>query len=236
MSSPISSSSTTRQHSDSSQESAVGLAFSYRLGTTTVSPLIFLIHGRAGNRDVMWLFERALPRDATIVSFQAPDKEPVPSLGGFSWWDIQVPGAARSEGLNAANLIAGALHRFESLFSLVPSHRIGIGFSQGAAVLSSLLQRNVVSCDGIALLAGFVIEESDTPPLNSTDKLHLPPVYIGHGTLDEVIPLERAIQGKDFLESRGYSVSFLTDPVGHKVGVGATRGLTSWIQTTLAAP
>ena len=224
----------TRQHSTAEHEQAVGLAFTYRLATDTAAPLIVMIHGRAGTRDVMWLFERALPKSATIVSFQAPDREPVAALGGFSWWDIQNPGAARIEGPKAAHLIAGALLRFESLFSLSPSHRIAIGFSQGAAVLSSLVLEDVLECDGVALLAGFVVADTERAALGESVSIkRKTPVYIGHGTTDDVIPVGRAIQGKEYLEERGHPVTFVTDPVGHKLGVSATRGLTAWVNTLL---
>ena len=215
-----------RRHSTPNEVDQIGLQFSFRQGETPSVPLFVLIHGRAGNRDVMWLFERALPKDAAIVSFQAPQIDPI---GGFSWWDVTVSGASLRFAPSACALVAQALSRFLKHFELTPRKSIALGFSQGAALLSVGAQTGALCFDGFGLLAGFVV------PVEVDQEREIPrvPILIAHGTKDEVVPVEKAREGRDALLGQGFPVSYVEDDVGHKVGVGATKELTRWLSSIL---
>jgi phospholipase/carboxylesterase len=216
-----------RRHSTSHEEDLVGLPFTFREAGDASAPLFVLIHGRAGNRDVMWLFERALPKDAAIVSFQAPQIDPI---GGFSWWDVSTPGASHRFAPAACALVARALAQFLKHFELSPKKSIALGFSQGAALLSVGAQLGTLHFDGFALLAGFVVpmEQSAIPGGLEVRKV---PILIAHGTKDDVVPVEKAREGRDTLLAQGFPVSYVEDEVGHKVGVGATRELSRWLSS-----
>ncbi|MGD8822778.1 MAG: hypothetical protein PVG63_06725, partial [Anaerolineales bacterium] len=56
------------------------------------------------------------------------------------------------------------------------------------------------------------------------------PVYWGHGTEDELIPIEHARHDVERLRTAGVDVSFCEAEVGHKVGVECTRGLKTWFE------
>lgn len=211
-----------RRHSTSAEEYRIGLPFTYRAAEDPAAPLFVLIHGRAGNRDVMWLFERALPKDAAIVSFQAPQIDPI---GGFSWWDITTPGSSLRFAPKACDLVASTLSHFLSYFQLSPRKSIALGFSQGAALLSVGLQSGALAFDGFGLLAGFVVPLD----LDERREVRRVPILIAHGTKDDVVPIEKARQGRDSLLAQGFPVSYVEDEVGHKVGVGATKELSRWL-------
>ena len=174
-------------------------------------PLFLLVHGRAGNVDVMWMFRRSLPANAVVVSVQAPEAD---SIGGWSWWKVE--GEITDEMIAAG---VGQLEFFiEELFSMLGVRKPinALGFSQGSGALSVLLQNKPELFSKIAILAGFVIKESENTILKSA--VNKPEVLIVHGTEDKIVPLTRAENGKEFLEERGVKVLLVTDPVGHKVG------------------
>jgi phospholipase/carboxylesterase len=54
-------------------------------------------------------------------------------------------------------------------------------------------------------------------------------VFIAHGTQDEVIAIERARKGAEYLRQLGLEVTFVEDSVGHKVGIQGTRELKRWM-------
>src|SRR5262245_26898267 len=70
---------------DPSIEERLGIQFKYELGPDPGAPLFILVHGRAGNFDLMWTFRRCLPEGVHIFALQAPIPDPI---GGYSWWDI----------------------------------------------------------------------------------------------------------------------------------------------------
>jgi phospholipase/carboxylesterase len=211
----------TRHESTTNEEIVTGLKFLYRAGSSPEAPLIVFIHGRAGDRSVMWTFERGVPQDCHVVAFQAFLPDP---LGGWSWWDMTEPGSKRDPILSAAGRLAGALRAFIELYRLSPVKVVGMGFSQGSVLLSAAALRGFFEFDGIAILAGFVFQPSEQ---HASEKR--PAVFIAHGSLDQTIPVSQAREGVAALQRLGHAVHYVEEEVGHKVGVQGTRALKEWL-------
>lgn len=211
---------TAPYEADIKAEETLGLKHKIRLGDPT-APMIFLVHGRAGNFDVMWTFRRAIPDHYTVIAPQAPLPDPI---GGFSWWQVGSKGV-REEGTAqaAAERLRLFLEKSIPYYGLTPSAILAAGFSQGAALLSVMLQRSDNPFEGVALLAGFVLRDNQAVRGDTSS------VLILHGTKDDVVPIEMARLGESHLVELGYAVEFVEDPVGHKIGAGSVRALTRWI-------
>lgn len=215
------------RHSSTSEEDLfVGLKFLYRAGAHRDSPLVVLVHGRAGTREVIWTFERSVPASAAVVSFQAFLPDP---LGGFSWWDMESIEDRALAIRRAAGKVSFAVERFTELFELTPRKLYGIGFSQGSVLLSAAILTGALRLDGLAILAGFVPKPDDSVRL-----LGLPDVFLAHGTQDEVVRVDRARSAVEYLRSLRLSVTYVEDDVGHKVGVQGTRALKEWLAQRIA--
>lgn len=204
---------------------ATGLEHKYSLSSEADAPLVYLVHGRAGTYDVMWTFRRCLPEVVHIVAPQAPNFD---ELGGYSWWDV-------SSGRKTSDAAEESVARLQQFMQIVPSRHnirphktLALGFSQGAGLLSVLLQKAPQQFAGVGLLAGFVI------PLEGPTKQSLPPVFMAHGSADDILPISKAREGAAHLEGLGFSVSFVEDQVGHKVGTTGMRALKEWVQRILA--
>jgi phospholipase/carboxylesterase len=94
-----------------------------------------------------------------------------------------------------------------------------VGFSQGAGLLSVLLQRRPELFSRVGLLAGFVVPQ---PQGRSLDGL---PILICHGSNDEVVPLAKIEDGAELLRTKGGEVQVVVDEVGHKVGSAGMRAM-----------
>lgn len=214
-----------RQESSSSDQEYVGLKFLYRPGASSTAPLIVLVHGRGGNVQVMWSFERSLPADAAVVSFEAtlPDKE----IGGRSWWELGATEPARSEEvLSAVRRVSYALSAFLQLQTLGPSSIVFLGFSQGAALISAGLASGVLRAEGFGLLCGFIPRFlTSAPAIDGA-----PQVFVAHGTLDQTVSVDRARQGVNFLRDQGLAVTYVEEEVEHKLGIQCTRALKTWLE------
>jgi len=200
----------------------LNLANNLRKGEAKDSPLVYFVHGRAGNLAVMSSFLNVLPRDYSVISVQGIMPDPI---GGYSWWDVNLHGQEMEERQEeSVRLLIDFMSLAKEHYNLAPVKTLAFGFSQGAGLLSLIAQTRPDLLDGVALLSGFVIERDGLPEGSS-----LPEVFMAHGELDETIPIEQAIKGREYLKSKGYTVQFVSDEkAGHKVGIQGMRALKKW--------
>jgi len=167
----------------------------------------------------MWAFRRTLPESWNIIAVQAPIADPV---GGFSWWLVDpAPVSLLEVACAASDLVFKFLHAALAHYKLAPQFMVAMGFSQGAGTLSVLVQRHPALFSGVGLLAGFVVE---TAPIEA-QLIPAPNILIAHGAEDQVVPVQTARKGAEYLKARGAKVQMIEDPVGHKIGTGAMRAL-----------
>jgi phospholipase/carboxylesterase len=186
-------------------------------------PLVVLIHGRAGHKEVMLAFRRCIPDSFGLLLPEAPYEDP--HDGGKSWWIINAPDY--KEQMNSSlTQLAALIENYRSIHNLLPRSVIVAGFSQGGAMASLLLQEESIgNLHGVALLASFAIEKRELPLTSA------PEVFLAHGTEDHIVPIEKATRSQEFFEGLGCEVLLVTDPVGHKVGRQGMRDLTEWFQS-----
>ena len=199
----------------------LGLRHGIRRGLDEHSPVVFFIHGRAGNLSVMSAFNRCVPNDFTIIYPEAFLPDP---SGGFSWWDISKEEGLRESITFAKEKLFAFMRDSLTFYSLNPEKRFAAGFSQGGAILSLILQDHPEFLDKAALLASFVLSQDEKPK-----GTRLPLVFMAHGTLDGVVSIDRARQGACVLQEKGFSVTYIEDDTGHKVGTKGMAGLKEWI-------
>ncbi len=196
------------------------------------APAVLLVHGRAGDESVMWVFAQAIPADVAILSVRAPYEDA--EEGGYAWF-----GTERKDGrlfpvqdeVKASVAKLGKFIRAASqIYPINGDRMVAFGFSQGAAMISTLSFFEPDLLHGIAPLAGFM-------PLPSS---HLPdadldgyPVFMAHGTKDDVIPMKSAQRNKQILESADADVTWHTYNVGHKLPIQGIRDLGTWLKNLL---
>jgi len=210
-----------RIESTQEEEARVGLKFSWRAGKSAASPLLVMVHGRAGDRSVMWAFERTVPSDWHIVAFQAFEPDPI---GGWSWWHMTENGARRPVIHSAARRLAGAIRAFCDIRSITPELKVGIGFSQGGVLISTGVLEGILDFGAFGVLAGFVVLPADTVAVSRSIK-----VFVAHGSEDDIISVGRAREGVEALERLGIGVRYVEESVRHKVGIQGTRALAEWL-------
>lgn len=183
-------------------------------------PVMVLIHGWTGDETSMWIFANRLPKDQLLIAPRGLYGAP---LGGYSWntshegsWTpvemFQPAVEALVDLLTPRNFAEG---KFDS-FRLA-------GFSQGAALAYTLAiyhPRRIIS---IAGLSGFLPVGAEE--LAASRPLQEKPVFVAHGTEDDLVPVERARHSVAVLESAGAQVTYCEDEVGHKLSANCFRGL-----------
>ena len=105
------------------------------------------------------------------------------------------------------------------------------GFSQGAVMSLALgLGAGRPKPAGIVDFSGFVpTVEGWAPELDGG----LPPVAIGHGTHDPVIPVEFGRRAKELLEAAGGDVTYRESPLPHAIDPRYAAELAGWVERAL---
>lgn len=194
------------------------------------TPVVVMVHGWKGDETVMWIFKQALPPGAAVISPRAPLAV---NDGGYGWFErdgtaLQPEAASLWAGLE---LLSGFLTHLPQRYPVDPARVVLMGFSQGAAMCNTLalsrpgLVRGVASLAG--LIPGLVAEQAEV------DLAGLP-VFIAHGTRDEIVPLAAARQAREVYTRLGAQVTYGEYPAGHKMTTQGMADLKHWLAEVIA--
>ena len=192
------------------------------------APLVIMIHGRAGTAKVISAFSSSMPERSNLIAPQAS----LPDLDGFSWLDVNLR-QDQAAAIIAAQSVLDFIYKALPLYELNPRSIYLLGFSQGAALSSVLMQMRPDLFNGLVMLAGFAPElyvDADISAL----KLNHKKVLIAHGSRDQVIPIQMADRSAEYLKQHGAEVTYHQDDVEHKIGVAGMRALKAWTLTNIS--
>jgi phospholipase/carboxylesterase len=187
--------------------------------------VLLMLHGWTGDENSMWAFGRSLSPDYWMLAPRAPYAAP---QGGYTWRVPPLPNAHRSwptlEDLRpSAVALADFIERW-GIANAVDTSQINVmGFSQGGAmtIVFGLLYPQRVRKMGV--MAGFAPQGSDafvpSLPLLGKD------VFVAHGTLDDMVPIDLARYSINLLEEAGAKITYCEAEVGHRVSVECRKAL-----------
>lgn len=180
------------------------------------APAVVLIHGRGTNERDLLSIGAQLPEEIHVLSVRAPQ-----SMGGpnsYTWYDLDLS----EGGLHASqpdpegfrrslDLVHEFVEAATERYDLDPD-RIGLlGFSQGSITSLSALLERPGAYRWVIALNGYLSESHESDVANADGK----PVFIGCGSMDQVIPPQRAERAAELLSEGGADVRFETYGVGH---------------------
>jgi phospholipase/carboxylesterase len=197
--------------------------------TTSSAPrLLVLIHGWTGDENSMWVFTRGLSPDYWMMAPRAPHAA---KPSGFSWR----PSQPLTEGRPSLEMLLPAA---EALINLIDEYSASVkldaqqfdlmGFSQGAAMVNVIGMLYPHRVRKMGVLAGFVPSGLDELVLKKP--LAGKSIFVAHGTLDRLVPIDRARASIEALERAGAQVTYCEDEVGHKLSANCLRALEAYLE------
>ena len=183
-------------------------------------PIYLMLHGWTGDESSMWVFASRLPEEACLLAPRG--LYPAPS-GGYSWHSSSSKAWPWVDDFQPAiDALLGILspEQFpEADFSRL---RL-VGFSQGAALAYALALQQPSRITALAGLSGFLPDGAVALARNRPllDKK----VFVAHGSLDDLVPVERARQSVELLQEAGAQVTYCEDQVGHKLSTDCFQGM-----------
>ncbi len=153
-----------------------------------------------------------------------------------AWYDVLELGGGREDepGIRASQ------GRVEKLIARekargVPAGRIVLaGFSQGGAIALQTGLRHPERLAGIVVLSAYLplarSLAAEASPANRDV-----PIFMTHGSYDDLIPVARARRSRDLLLELGFRVAWHEYAMPHSVCAEEIRDLASWLRETLGS-
>jgi len=132
-----------------------------------------------------------------------------------AWYDIlQLGGGPEDEaGLRASQKITEELIRAQGL----PAKKIVLaGFSQGGAIVLQTALRYPERLAGVMALSTYLPLAGTVAAERSAANRDIP-LFMAHGQYDDLIPIPRARQSREYLEKLGYRIEWHEYPMPHSV-------------------
>jgi phospholipase/carboxylesterase len=194
--------------------------------------------GADGNDFVPIVQELTLPPIGIRFVFPHAPMRAVTVNGGFvmrAWYDIVSQDIARKEdevGLRQSQNIVEELIAKEAARG-VPANRVVLaGFSQGGVIALQTALRQPRRLAGAMSLSAYLplvhkIEQERNAANNDM------PVFLGHGTSDNVVPLVLGKASRDQLIKMGYDVDWHQYPMAHSVCAEELQDISAWFKRVL---
>ncbi|MEO8408671.1 MAG: alpha/beta hydrolase [Oxalobacteraceae bacterium] len=164
---------------------------------------------------------------------------PVTVNGGYvmrAWYDILGADIVKREdeaGLRKSQIAIEALIAKE-IARGTPAHRIILaGFSQGCAMALQTGLRHPEQLAGLLCLSGYVPLHAAIAAERHAANQHTP-IFIAHGRADPVIPIQRAEQSRDLLQSLGFALEWHEYMMQHAVCAEEIDDIGVWLKRILA--
>jgi len=135
-----------------------------------------------------------------------------------AWYDIlQFGGGPEDDaGIRASQGLVEELIAKEKKKGLPAEKIVMAGFSQGGAIALQTALRYPERLAGVLALSTYLPQaaslQSERSPANQGI-----PIFMAHGSYDDIIPLPRAAESRKLLEAAGYPVEWHEYPMPHSV-------------------
>jgi phospholipase/carboxylesterase len=187
---------------------------------------LVLFHGRgADEHDLYPLLDILDPERRMLgVTPRGPFSFPP---GGAHWYKLQEVGFPDRETFFATYDEVGTwLDEFLAEHAITPDRTVLGGFSQGAVMAYSFgLGKGRPRPAALIAFSAFI----PTVDGFELDLSEVPPVAIGHGTFDPLIPVEFGRQARQVLEEAGASVLYREYPLPHAIDPGFLVEVRDWL-------
>ncbi len=202
--------------------------------------MVVLLHGFGGNGESMrWLAEewaKVLP-DTVFVMPDAPDQchENPSDPKSREWFAIRALDPDTTARVAQIRAIEPVLNDYIDAklahYGLHDRQLAIAGISQGAMMALHTAPRRRQACAATVAYNGMLV---DVPGLKR-DRIVRMPVFLAHGSQDNVVPFAHHARSQRVMREAGFKVEAATYPLGHDVNAAGVQRGAAFIRRTFAA-
>lgn len=195
------------------------------------NPLLLLLHGYGSNEEDLFSFASELPEQYYVISARAP--YPIPPYGN-AWYAInfdtdQNKFSDNNQAIQSRDLIVKFIDELIVNYPINPTDITLIGFSQGSILSYSIALSYPEKVNRIIALSGYLNTDIMVPNFQNNDFSNLK-MFISHGTVDQVIPIDWARKTPPFLQKIGIDTTYKEYPIGHGVSPQNFYDFKNWME------
>lgn len=212
----------------------MNLSLEYRIREPKIkaekNPVLLLLHGYGSNEDDLFSFSTELPEDYYIIAARAPFDLQYKS---YAWYAITFDTDEKKfsdhiQARESRDVIAVFIDELVANFPIDSTKVTLIGFSQGAILSYAVALSYPEKVQRVVAMSGYLNQEiiKEDYLKNTFSNLDL---FISHGTVDQVIPIEWGRKAKLFLENLGIKTTYKEYPIGHGVSPQNFYDFKNWL-------
>jgi phospholipase/carboxylesterase len=197
------------------------------------NPLLLLLHGYGSNEEDLFSFATELQDEYFVVSVRAPyDLQPY----GHAWYAIHFDADENkfsddAQAIESRELIIQFVDELIAKYPIDAAQVSLIGFSQGAILSYATALSYPEKISRVVALSGYLNEKIIVDDFASKDIKNLK-LFISHGAVDQVIPVDWARKAQPFMEKLGLDVTYKEYPIGHGVAPQNFYDFKNWLNKT----
>ncbi len=198
----------------------------------TPYPLVIMLHGFGANMHDLASLAPAINPTGYVYAFP---NAPIPfNLGqghaGFGWMTPR-GGSTAEEVAKSEALLSDFFTEVFERFKVPAGNTLLSGFSQGGGMTYRCGLGRADTFAGLAALSATLPEAEELDP--RLPAVRNQPIFVAHGSHDQMIAESTAHAAKDYLEGAGYKPEFHVYNMGHEISGEVLADLVPWIASVL---
>ena len=195
-------------------------------------PLVVLLHGFGASMQDLASLCPAIDRGGYL--YACPNAPLTFELGpghvGYGWTPPRGEGTAE-HARRAVELLETFFEEVMEQYHVQPGKVVLMGFSQGGGMTYRCGLGEPETFAGLAALSSTMPEPEELEGTLPAQRNQ--PIFIAHGTHDDLLPVEHGRRARDFLEGAGYRPQYKEYPMGHEISQDVMDDLVPWMKGVL---
>jgi len=192
-------------------------------------PTVIALHGHGANAQELAALEPHLARGRALFIAPQGEFQLRPDVYGFTWLHRDNQGQrASDEPARAIASLRAFIDEAVARYPIDPGRIVLLGFSMGAALAWSLALVEPSRYAGLAVLSGYLSEETSLG-LDIGAGLERLPMLVQHGRHDQVAEITHVEAMVAQLRAKGAQIDLRT----YEMNLESVQALSSWLASTL---
>jgi phospholipase/carboxylesterase len=197
------------------------------------TPLLLLLHGFGANEDDLFSLAPYLDERFMIVSARAPVTLQSHS---YAWFNLNFTPEGVIVDLEEARRNLETLHKF--INELIDTYQIDrhsvylMGFSQGAMMSLAVPLTYPGTAAAVIAMSGRLLLQTFNE-ISDKDALIGLPIFVAHGTRDEVLPIQYARNMRAKLSEFPVDLTYREYDMGHEISAESIDDIMRWLKNQL---
>lgn len=216
------------------QDERFGLAFrTMEPAPAAPTSLVVLLHGVGSNETSVSDLCSALGSDTLVILPRGPL-----TLGPnqAAWFRVAFtssgPQIVEEEAHRARVTLIRFIRQLQAFYQISPQKTVVAGFSQGGIMSAGIALSEPELLTGFGLLSGRILPEW-APHFAITERLKTIQAFVGHGELDNTLPVSWADQADLLLNKLKVTSESHRYPIGHTISPAMHSDFSTWMQRVL---